>query len=84
MADLMPFCKIVVNRFNHATLSNMINLIEAATGYTLSVEDLRESVQNILRLEHRLSFPQAGEGQIKEIHQKEEYSNESTDHWTTP
>jgi aldehyde:ferredoxin oxidoreductase len=84
LADVMPFCKIVVSRFNDATVSNMINLIDAATGYALSVEDLRESVRNILRLEHRLSLPQAGKSQTEEIHQKEEYSNESTDHWTAP
>jgi aldehyde:ferredoxin oxidoreductase len=89
LADIIPFCKIVVNRLNRVTVSNMIDLIDAATGHALSMEDLRETVWNILRMESHLqnkefplgdqsSFPRVGEGQINEIHKKEERSNEST------
>ena len=94
LADIIPFCTIVVNRLNRMTVSNMIDLINAATGYALSMEDLRDTVSNILRMESRLqnkefplgdqsSFPRAGEGQINEILKREEHSNESTVHRTT-
>jgi aldehyde:ferredoxin oxidoreductase len=94
LADIIPFCTIAVNRLNRTTASNMIDLIGAATGYDLSMEDLRDTVWNILRMESRLqnkefplgdqsSFPLAGEGQIYEILKKEEHSNESTVHRAT-
>jgi len=54
LADIIPFCTIVVNRLNRMTVSNMIDLINAATGYALSVEGLRDTVSNILRMESRL------------------------------
>jgi len=94
LADIIPFCKIVVNRLNRMTISNMIELIGAATGHALSMEDLQETVWSILRMESHLqnkefplgdqpSFPRVGEGQINEILKKEERSNESTVHRTT-
>jgi len=94
LADVIPFCKIVVNRLNRRTVSNMIDLIDAATGQALSMEDLRETVWSILRIESRLqnkefplrdqsSFSLPGEGQIHEILKREEHSNESTVHRTT-
>lgn len=75
LADIFPFCKIVVSRLNRATVSNMIDLIDAATGHALSIEDLRDAIRNILRMESLLqkrefspedqsSFPPAGKGQL--------------------
>ncbi|MGZ3493236.1 MAG: aldehyde ferredoxin oxidoreductase N-terminal domain-containing protein [Thermodesulfobacteriota bacterium] len=91
LAGIIPFCTIVVNRLNRVTVSNMIDLIDAATGHALSIEDLRGAIRNILRMESRLrneefflgdqsSFPRAGEGQIDEILKMEGHSNESTVH----
>jgi len=67
----------------------MIDLIYAATGYSLSKEDLRDMVRNILRVESRLQnmgleandhspLPQAGENHTSEILRREEPNNEST------
>ncbi len=83
LADIFPFCTIVVNRLSRTTLSNMIDLIDAATGHALSIDDLQESVLNILRMESCLQNKDLGEGQINEILRMEEYSNESTVHRTT-
>ncbi len=95
LADIIPFCTIVVNRLNRATVSNMIDLIEAATGYALSMEDLRDTIWKILRMESRLqnkepaegqinpSAPRSEAGSINEILEREEHSNESTVHRTT-
>ena len=83
LADVIPFCKIVVNRLGRTTASNMIDLINAATGHPLSMEDLREIVSNILRMESRLQNQELGKGQINEILRMEERSNESTVHRTT-
>ena len=93
LADIISFCMIVVNRLNLMTVSNMIDLIYAATGYSLSKEDLRDTVWNILQMESRLpnkgpylsdesSLPHLGEGQISEILRREERSNESVIHRT--
>jgi aldehyde:ferredoxin oxidoreductase len=88
LADIIPFCTIVVSRLNLMTVTNMIDLIHAATGYALSKEDLQDVIQNILRMESILqnkgddrsdksSFPQKGEGQISEIPRREERTHES-------
>jgi hypothetical protein len=69
----------------------MIDLIYAATGYSLSKEDLRDTVRNILQLESRLqnkltdesSLPPLGGGQISEILRREKDSNESIAPWKT-
>jgi aldehyde:ferredoxin oxidoreductase len=84
LADIIPFCTIVVNRLNRTTASNMIDLIGAATGYDLSMENLRDTVWNILRMESRLqNNKELGESQTNEILKREEHSNESTVHGTT-
>jgi aldehyde:ferredoxin oxidoreductase len=91
LADIISFCLIVVNRLNLMTVSNMIDLIHAATGYALSKEELRDTISNILRMESRLqnkeldltdesSLPLLGEGQINEILKREERNNESIAH----
>jgi len=92
LADIVSFCMIVVNRLNLMTVSNMIDLIYAATGYALSIENLRDTVWNILQMESRLqnkglslsepSSPPMGEGQINEILRREERNNEQTAHRT--
>jgi aldehyde:ferredoxin oxidoreductase len=85
---------IVVNRLNLMTVSNMINLIHAVTGYALSKEDLRDTIWNILQMGSRLqnkglyltdesSLPPLGEGQISEILRREERNNESIAHRTS-
>ncbi len=89
LADIVPFCTIAVNCLNRMTISNTIELINAATGYAFSIEDLRDAVRNIQRMESglqnrefplddRSSSPQPGKGQIDEILQREEHRNEST------
>jgi len=94
LADIISFCMIVVNRLNLVTVSNIIELINAATGHTLSVEDLRDTVWNILQMEaclqnkglhlsHKPAPPLMGEDQMKEIVKKEERNNESIIHQTT-
>ena len=94
LADIIPFCKIAVNRLNLMTVTNMIDLIYAATGYVFSKEDLQDTVRNILQMESALqnkerdwsdksSFSHRGEGQISEILRREERSNESIVHRTT-
>ncbi len=93
LSDIISFCMIVVDRVNLMTVSNMIDLIGAATGYALSIEDLRDTVWNILQMESRLqnkglylnnqpSLPRMGEGQISEILRREERNNESIVHRT--
>jgi aldehyde:ferredoxin oxidoreductase len=89
LADIVSFCPIVVEQLTQRTVSNMIDLIYAATGYFLSKEDLRDMVRNILRVESRLQnmglnandhspLPHSGEGQTIEIPRREERDNEST------
>ncbi len=93
LADIISFCLIVVNRLSLMTVSNMIDLIQAATGYALSKEDLRDTIWNILQMESRLrnkrpyptdepSLPHFGEGQISEILRKEKHHDESITHRT--
>jgi aldehyde:ferredoxin oxidoreductase len=88
LADIISFCLIVVTHLNLKTVSNMIDLIYAATGYSLSKEDLKEVVRNILQLESRLQskesdlnekspFPHRGEDQTSKILRREEGNNES-------
>ena len=78
LADIIPFCTIVVNRLNLMTVTNIIDLIHAATGYALSKEDLQDIVRNILRMESllhnkggywsdRSSLPHTEEGQMSDI-----------------
>jgi aldehyde:ferredoxin oxidoreductase len=94
LADIIPFCTIVVNRLNLMTVTNMIDLIHAATGYALSKEDLQETVRKILQMESVLqkkgrdgseksSFPHTGEDQISNMPGREEHSHESIDYRTT-
>jgi aldehyde:ferredoxin oxidoreductase len=93
LADILSFCLIVVNRLNLMTVSNMIDLIHAATGYALSKEDLRDSIWNILQMESRLqnkrpypadesSLGRLSEGQISEILRKEKHPDEPITHRT--
>jgi aldehyde:ferredoxin oxidoreductase len=94
LADIIPFCTIVVNRLNLMTVTNMIDLIHAATGYALSKTDLKEIVRNILRMESILQnkagyqsdkspLSQLREGQISEISKMEEQTHESIVYRTT-
>jgi aldehyde:ferredoxin oxidoreductase len=94
LADIISFCLIVVSHLNLRTISNMIDLIYAATGYSLSKEDLRDTVWNILQMEFCLQdkglhlsdespFSRLGGGQISEILRREEGNNESVAPRTT-
>jgi aldehyde:ferredoxin oxidoreductase len=94
LADIISFCPIVVKNLTQRTVSNMIGLIYAATGYSLSKEDLRDMVRNIVRVESRLQnmgldandhspLPPPGKSQITDILRKEERNNEPVIHWTT-
>jgi aldehyde:ferredoxin oxidoreductase len=94
LADILSFCPIVVKHLTQRTVSNMIELIHAATGYLLSKEDLRDMVRNIVRVESRLqnmgldaddpsSLPHPGESKTSEILTREERNHESTAERTT-
>ncbi|MGO8987843.1 MAG: aldehyde ferredoxin oxidoreductase N-terminal domain-containing protein [bacterium] len=94
LADIISFCMIVVSRLNLITVSNIIELIDASTGYALSIEDLRDTVWNILQMESRLqnkglylnnqpSLSRMGEGQISEILRREKRDNESIAYQTS-
>jgi aldehyde:ferredoxin oxidoreductase len=94
LADIIPFCKTVVNRLNLMTVTNITDLVHAATGYALSKEDLQDIVRNILRMESTLqntggywsdksSLPQMREGQISKISKREEHTHESIVYRTT-
>jgi aldehyde:ferredoxin oxidoreductase len=94
LADIISFCVIVVKHLNLRTISNMIDLTYAATGYSLSKEDLRSTIWNILQMESRLQnkklnlsdeslSPHLEKGQISEILKREERNNESIVHWKT-
>jgi aldehyde:ferredoxin oxidoreductase len=94
LADIISFCPIVVKHLTQRTVSNMIDLIYATTGYSLSKEDLRDMVRNILRVESRLQnmgldsndhspLPHPGESQTSEILRREERNHESTAQRTT-
>jgi aldehyde:ferredoxin oxidoreductase len=54
LADIISFCLIVVPYLNQRTVSNMIDLIHGATGFTFAKEDLRDRVRAILQMEARL------------------------------
>jgi aldehyde:ferredoxin oxidoreductase len=94
LADILPFCTIVVNRLNLMTVTSMIDLIHAATGYAYSKEDLQETVRNILQMESVLqrkgrdgseksSFPHMGKDQISNMPRREDYHHESIVYRTT-
>jgi aldehyde:ferredoxin oxidoreductase len=88
LADIVSFCMIVVNRLNLMTVSNIIDLINGATGYALTIEDLQETISNIRQMESRLqnkklhwndqsTLLHLGKGQISQILRKEERRNVS-------
>jgi len=88
LADVVSFCIIVVNRLNLMTVSNIIDLINGATGYALTIKDLQETVSNIRQMESRLqnkklhwndqsTLLHLGKGQISQILKKEERRNVS-------
>jgi aldehyde:ferredoxin oxidoreductase len=85
IADIISFCLIVVPHLNQRTVSNIIDLIYSATGYSLSKEDLGDTVRHILQMESRLQnkltneefLPLLEGGQINEILRREKNSNES-------
>jgi hypothetical protein len=94
LADIVPFCTIVVDRLNLMTVTNTIDLIDAATGIALSKEDLQETVRNILEIESVLksrgrdgneksSLPRMGEDQISHKPRREEHTHESIVYRTT-
>ncbi len=94
LADIISFCLIVVSHLNQRTISNMIDLISAATGYSLSQEELRDIVGNIIQMESRLQnkelylseeppLPDPGKDRIGNTLRREEQDNESTICWTT-
>ncbi len=83
LADIVSFCMIVVNRLNLMTVSNIIDLINGATGYALTIEDLQGTISRIRQIESRLqnrklhwndqsTLLQLGKGQISQILRKEE------------
>jgi aldehyde:ferredoxin oxidoreductase len=83
LADIVSFCMIVVNRLNLMTVSNIIDLINGATGYALTIDDLQDTISNIRQMESRLqnkklhwndqsSLLHLGKGQISQILKKEE------------
>jgi aldehyde:ferredoxin oxidoreductase len=79
LADTIPYCTIVVNRLNPATVSYMIDLILAATGHALSAENLRNLVLNTLETESRLrNQGRMGDRQDIPILRREEHGNEQT------
>lgn len=85
LADIISFCLIVVKHLNLKTLSNMTDLISAATGLSLSKEELKDRVNRILRLESHLInllFPK--EDHETYLRRKEEPFHESIAHWTAP
>ncbi len=84
---------IVVNRLNLMTVSNIIDLINGATGYALTIEDLQETISNIRQMESRLQNKKLhwndqstllplGKGQISQILRKEERRNVSVSNRT--
>jgi len=83
LADIVSFCMLVVSRLNLMTVSNIIDLINGATGYALTIEDLQDTVSNIRQMESRLqnkklhwndqtTLLHLGKGQISQILKKEE------------
>ena len=93
LADIVSFCMIVVNRLNLMTVSNIIDLINGATGYALTIEDLQDTISNIRQMESRLQNKKLhwndqstllplGKGQISQILRKEERRNVSVSNRT--
>jgi aldehyde:ferredoxin oxidoreductase len=83
LADIVSFCMIVVSRLNLMTVSNIIDLINGATGHALTIEDLQNTISDIRQLESRLqnkklhwndqsTLLHSGKGQISQILKKEE------------
>jgi aldehyde:ferredoxin oxidoreductase len=88
LADIVSFCMIVVNRLNLMTVSNIIDLINGATGYALTVDDLQDTISNIRQMESGLqnkrlhwndqsTLLRLGKGQISQILKKEELDDVS-------
>ena len=88
LADVVSFCMIVVNRLNLMTVSNIIDLINGATGYALTIDDLQETISNIRQMESRLqnkklhwndqsTLLHLEKGQISQILRKEDRRNVS-------
>jgi aldehyde:ferredoxin oxidoreductase len=88
LADVVSFCRIVVNRLNLMTVSNIIDLVHGATGYALTIKDLQETVSNIRQMESRLqnkklhwndqsTLLRLEKGQISQILKKEEHRDVS-------
>jgi aldehyde:ferredoxin oxidoreductase len=88
LGDIISFCPLVVSRLNSMTISNIIDLIYAATAYSLSDGEPREVVRNILQMESVLhnkeAFRNAASShghfvdyQINKVVIKEERNNES-------
>jgi aldehyde:ferredoxin oxidoreductase len=93
LADIVSFCMIVVNRLNLMTVSNITDLINGATGYPLTIEDLQDTISNIRQMESRLQNKKLhwndqstllplGKGQISQILRKEERRNVSVSNRT--
>jgi aldehyde:ferredoxin oxidoreductase len=93
LADIVSFCMIVVNRLNLMTVSNITDLINGATGYALTIEDLQDTISNIRQMESRLQNKKLhwndqstllplGKGQISQILRKEERRNVSVSNRT--
>ena len=88
LADVVSFCMIVVNRLNLMTVSNIIDLINGATGYALTIDDLQDTISNIRQMESRLqnkklhwndqsTLLHLEKGQISQILRKEDRRNVS-------
>jgi len=93
LADIVSFCVIVVNRLNLMTVSNIIDLMNGATGYALTIQDLQDTISNIRQTECRLqnkklhwndqsTLLHLEKGQISQILRKEERRNVSISDWT--
>ncbi len=88
LADVVSFCMVVVNRLNLMTVSNIIDLLNGATGFALTIEDLQGTISRIRQMESRLQNKKIhwndqstllplGKGQISQILRKEERRNVS-------
>ena len=93
LADIVSFCMIVVNRLNLMTVSNIIDLMNGATGYALTIQDLQDTISKIRQMESRLqnkklhwsdqsTLLHLGKGQISQILRKEERRNVSDSYRT--
>lgn len=88
LGDIISFCPLVVNRLNSMTVSNINDLVHAATAYSLSEGEPKNIVWNILQMESLLRNKEAFredapscarlvDYQIREMPIKEERNNES-------